>query len=156
MIRYTEGDLLRAPEQAITNAVNTVGVMGKGLALQFKQQFQENFRAYAAACRAGEMVVGRVHLTRREAVPGPRWIINFPTKQDWRHPSRLEWVESGLHDLRRVLLAEGIRSVALPKLGCGLGGLDWDAVRPLIESILGDLEGVEVVVYEGEIGQKQG
>ncbi len=149
MIRYTEGDLLRAPEQAITNAVNTVGVMGKGLALQFKQQFPENFRAYAAACRAGEMVVGRVHLTRREAVTGPRWIINFPTKQDWRHPSRLEWVEAGLHDLHRVLLAEGIASIALPKLGCGLGGLDWDTVRPLIESILGDLEGVEVVVYAG-------
>jgi O-acetyl-ADP-ribose deacetylase (regulator of RNase III) len=149
MIRYTEGDLLRAPEQAITNAVNTVGVMGKGLALQFKQQFPESFRAYAAACRAGEMVVGRVHPTRCEAVTGPRWIINFPTKQDWRHPSRLEWVEAGLHDLRRVLLAEGIASIALPKLGCGLGGLDWYTVRPLIESILGDLEGVEVVVYAG-------
>lgn len=149
MIRYTEGDLLRAPEQAITNAVNTVGVMGKGLALQFKQQFPENFRAYATACKTGEVKVGRMFVTRRETPEGPRWIINFPTKQDWRHPSRLEWVESGLHDLRRVLLAEGIRSVALPKLGCGLGGLDWETVRPLIESILGDLEDVEVVVYAG-------
>lgn len=149
MIRYTQGDLLHAPEQAITNAVNTVGVMGKGLALQFKQRFPENFRAYAAACQMGEVKVGQMFVTRREPPEGPRWIINFPTKQDWRHPSRLEWVESGLHDLRRVLLAEGIRSVALPKLGCGLGGLDWNKVRPLIDTILGDLEDVEVVVYDG-------
>jgi O-acetyl-ADP-ribose deacetylase (regulator of RNase III) len=89
-------------------------------------------------------------VTQNEELEGPRWIINFPTKQDWRHPSKLEWVAAGLQDLRRVLLAEGIASVALPKLGCGLGGLDWNTVRPLIEQALGDLEGVDVVVYEGK------
>jgi O-acetyl-ADP-ribose deacetylase (regulator of RNase III) len=150
MIRYTQGDLLHAPDQAITNAVNTVGVMGKGLALQFKQRFPDNFRAYAAACKAGGVTVGRMFVTQNEELEGPRWIINFPTKQDWRHPSKLEWVAAGLQDLRRVLLAEGIASVALPKLGCGLGGLDWNTVRPLIEQALGDLEGVDVVVYEGK------
>lgn len=97
--------------------------MAKGLALQFKQRFPENFRAYAAACQTGEVKVGRMFVTRRETPEGPRWIINFPTKQDWRHPSRLEWVESGLHDLRRVLLAESIRSVAPPNSAAA--SADW-------------------------------
>lgn len=149
MIHFQKGNLLEAPADALVNTVNTVGVMGKGLALQFKQRFPDNFRAYAAACKAGEVTVGRMFVTQNEELEGPRWIINFPTKQYWRHPSKLEWVAAGLQDLRRVLLTESIASVALPKLGCGLGGLDWKTVRPLIEQALGDLEGVEVVVYEG-------
>lgn len=149
MIRFTNGDLLQAPEEAIVNAVNTVGVMGKGLALQFKQRFPENFRAYAAACKAGDVRVGSMFVTRRDAPGERRWIINFPTKQRWQNSSKLEWIESGLIDLRRVLAEEDIRSVAIPRLGCGLGGLDWSTVRPLLVSELGELPNVDAVVYEG-------
>ena len=151
MIHYTQGNLLDAEVEALVNTVNTVGIMGKGIALMFKEAFPENFRLYAAACKEGEVQVGRMFVTERPLLTGsgggPRWIINFPTKRHWRDRTRLEWVEAGLADLTRVLQEKAIRSVALPPLGCGNGGLEWSAVRPLIEQALAGLP-VEVLVYE--------
>jgi O-acetyl-ADP-ribose deacetylase (regulator of RNase III) len=148
MIRFTQGNLLEAPVEAVVNTVNTVGVMGKGIALMFKERFPENNKAYEAACRAGEVRVGSMFVTPGVELGGPRWIINFPTKENWRNPTKLEWVESGLSALKEEILKKGIRSLAIPPLGCGNGGLEWSVVRPMIEQALGDLEGVEVVVYE--------
>ena len=148
MITYRTGNLLEAHVDALVNTVNEVGVMGKGVALQFKEGFPDAARAYIEAAKRGEVRVGRVLVTASDALSGPRWVIHFPTKRHWRHPSRLEWVRDGLADLRRVISDLGIRSIALPPLGCGNGGLDWSDVRRLIEEALGDLEGVAVVVYE--------
>ena len=147
MISYCQGDLLEADVDALVNAVNTVGVMGKGIALAFKNRFPANTQAYAAACQRGEVVTGRMFVTETPALLGPRWIVNFPTKQHWRDPSRLEWVQTGLQDLRCFLLAQSVQSVALPALGAGLGGLGWSAVRAEIETALADLD-VDIRVYE--------
>lgn len=148
MMRFTQGNLLDARVDALVNTVNTVGVMGKGIALMFKERFPENFSAYAAACQAAEVEVGRMFVQAGAELAGPKWIINFPTKQHWRQPTRVEWIDSGLADLKSVIRAKGIRSIALPPLGCGNGGLEWSEVRPRIEAALGDLADVEVVVYE--------
>lgn len=147
MITFTQGNLLEARAEALVNTVNTVGVMGKGIALMFKERFAENFRLYAAACKAKDVRTGKMFITEVHELDGPRWIVNFPTKQHWRDPSRLEWVQSGLQDLRRFLLAEDVQSVALPALGAGLGGLSWPAVRAEIEAALADLP-VDVRVYQ--------
>lgn len=148
MIRFTQGNLLEAPVEALVNAVNTVGVMGKGIALMFKERFPENFAAYQVACNAGKVEVGKMFVTEVEELDGLRWIINFPTKKHWRNPTKLEWIETGLESLREEIRSLGIRSLALPPLGCGNGGLEWPLVRPLIETALADLDEVEVVVYE--------
>ncbi|WP_236630110.1 type II toxin-antitoxin system antitoxin DNA ADP-ribosyl glycohydrolase DarG [Thermus thermamylovorans] len=142
-----QGDLLKADVEALVNTVNTVGVMGKGVALQFKRAFPENYRAYAAACRRGEVQIGRVFVHDRGPLFRPRYILNFPTKRHWRQPSRLEYVEAGLRDLVRVVRELGIRSLALPPLGAGSGGLPWPAVRERIQAALEGLEGVEVLVF---------
>jgi len=147
VITYCQGDLLDADVDALVNAVNTVGVMGKGIALAFKQRFPANFQAYTAACQRGEVQTGRMFVTETQALLGPRWIVNFPTKQHWRDPSRLAWVQGGLQDLRRFLLEASASSVALPALGAGLGGLGWPAVRDEIEAALSDLV-VDIRVYE--------
>jgi O-acetyl-ADP-ribose deacetylase (regulator of RNase III) len=161
MIRFTQGNLLEAPVEAVVNTVNTVGVMGKGIALMFKERFPENCAAYEAACKAGELEVGRMFVTPGAELTGPRWIINFPTKKHWRHPTKMEWIHSGLVALKQEIRDRRIRSIAIPPLGCGNGGLDWSVVRPLIESALGELAGVEVVVYEPttkyqNVAKKQG
>lgn len=148
MIEYTRGNLIEADVEALVNTVNTVGVMGKGIALMFKEAFPDNFAAYEAACKRQEVVTGRMFVTEREALLGPRWIINFPTKQHWRARTRMAWIESGLEDLKRVIGDQGIGSVALPPLGCGNGGLDWEDVRPRIEAALGGLQNVRVLVFE--------
>lgn len=148
MIRFTQGNLLEADAEAVVNTVNTVGVMGKGIALMFKERFPDNFRAYEAAAKRGEVQTGRMFVTESMELTGPRWIINFPTKKHWRHPSRLEWIEEGLQDLRAVITEKGIRSIAIPPLGSGNGGLDWVTVRPLIVAVLGSLKAVDVVIYE--------
>lgn len=147
-MRFTQGNLLDAEVEAVVNTVNTVGVMGKGIALMFREKFPENFELYEKACRAGEVRVGRMFVTPGVVLGGPRWIINFPTKKHWRQPTKIEWVREGLEALREVIHEKGIRSIALPPLGCGNGGLDWADVRPLVEAALGDLRDVEVVVYE--------
>lgn len=148
MITYTTGNLLEARADALVNTVNEVGVMGKGVALQFKEAFPDAAQAYMDAAKRGEVRVGSVLVTQGHTLSGPRWIIHFPTKRHWRHPSKLEWIRDGLADLQRVISELGIKSIALPPLGCGNGGLEWAAVRPLIEDALGAIEGVEVVVYE--------
>lgn len=150
MITYCQGNLLDADVDALVNAVNTVGVMGKGIALAFKQRFPANYQAYAAACQRGDVQTGRMFITETQALLGPRWIVNFPTKQHWRDPSRLEWVRSGLQDLRRFLLDADVQSVALPALGAGLGGLSWPVVRAEIDLALGDLN-TTVLAYEPHI-----
>ncbi len=146
-ITYVHGDLLQADVDALVNAVNCVGVMGKGIALVFKNRFPANYRAYASACQQDQVRTGTMFVTRQDVLIGPRWIVNFPTKRDWRDPSQLAWIVSGLQDLRRFLLEEQVASVAIPALGAGNGGLDWPAVRAEIEVALGDLD-VDVRVFE--------
>ena len=148
MIRFTQGNLLEARVEALVNTVNTVGVMGKGIALMFKERFPENFSAYAVACKTGDVRVGWMFVQAGVELDGPRWIINFPTKKHWRQPTQIEWIDAGLVDLKNVIQAKGIRSIALPALGCGNGGLEWNDVRPKIEATLGGLENVDVVVFE--------
>ena len=147
MITFGQGNLLEARAEALVNTVNTVGVMGKGIALMFKERFAENFRLYSAACKASQIRTGKVFVTEVHELDGPRWIINFPTKQHWRAPSRMEWIVEGLQDLRRVLLANEVKSVAIPPLGSGNGGLEWADVRTQIEAALGDLD-VDILVFE--------
>jgi O-acetyl-ADP-ribose deacetylase (regulator of RNase III) len=122
--------------------------MGKGIALQFKRAFPEMFRAYAVACEAGDVKVGRMHVWPTNALTGPRFIINFPTKQHWRSPSEIQWIDDGLTDLVRTIGELGIKSIAVPPLGAGQGGLDWQAVRPRIEAALSDVPDVSVLLYE--------
>jgi len=148
MIRFTTGNLLAADAEALVNTVNTVGVMGKGIALMFKEAFPANYEAYEAACQADEVTVGQMFVTERRELMGPKWIINFPTKKHWRQPSKLSWIDEGLDDLVDVVRRLNIKSVALPPLGSGNGGLDWPAVRSRIEAKLGALTDVDVIVYE--------
>lgn len=148
MIKLVTGDLLAADVEALVNAVNTVGVMGKGLALQFKKAFPANFKAYAAACKRGDVEIGKMFVFDAGSAATPRFIINFPTKKHWRAPSTLAYVEQGLDDLVDVVRERKIRSVAIPPLGCGLGGLDWQAVRPRIQKKLIVLADVDVLLFE--------
>lgn len=148
MIKITSGNLLEAGTEAVVNTVNTVGVMGKGIALMFKERFAGNYRVYRQSCRDHQLHTGKMLVVPTNELEGPRWVINFPTKQDWRQPSRLEWIKDGLQDLVRVLREQGIRSVALPPLGCGNGGLDWKRVRPLIEEAASLLPETEFIVFE--------
>jgi len=148
MIRYIQGNLLDASAEALVNTVNEVGVMGKGVALMFKEAFPENTRVYEEACRREEVRVGHMLVTENHALTGPRWIINFPTKKHWRSPSQLEWVREGLKDLVRIIREKQIRSIALPPLGCGNGGLQWNHVRREIDAALSGLPNLEVIVFE--------
>lgn len=147
MLNFTSGDLLRDRSDALVNTVNCVGVMGRGVALQFKKAFPENFKLYKEACDRGEVMPGRMFVTERNTLGGPRFIINFPTKRHWRGNSRIEDIEAGLHDLREVVHRLNLKSLAMPPLGSGLGGLRWQDVRTLIEERLADLD-VEINVYE--------
>lgn len=148
MIELTKGNLLEAPAEALVNTVNTAGIMGKGIALQFKQAYPQMFRAYERACKAGEVKLGKVQVFDLGGlVGGPRWIINFPTKGHWRAGSRMGDIEAGLHDLIAAIKRLQIRSIAVPPLGCGNGGLDWNEVRPRIEAAFADLPGVRVLVF---------
>jgi O-acetyl-ADP-ribose deacetylase (regulator of RNase III) len=147
MITFTQGNLLEARAEALVNTVNTVGVMGKGIALMFKERFAENFRLYAAACKARQVQTGRMFVTEVHELDGPRWIVNFPTKQHWRAPSQMAWVTEGLQDLRRFLVEQQVTSIAIPPLGAGNGGLEWSEVREQIEATLGDLD-TEILVFE--------
>ena len=148
MITYTKGNMLAATAQALVNTVNTEGVMGKGIALHFKERFPENYAAYRAACKNGNVRVGAMFVTEVTDLSGPKWIINFPTKSSWRKPSELSYIRDGLTALVQVIEQLNIRSIALPPLGCGNGGLDWQTVKPVIEYAFADLSGVDVLVYE--------
>lgn len=147
MIRFVRGNLLATETEAVVNTVNTVGVMGKGIALQFKERFPENFKAYEAACEAGEVVIGRMFVTTNPALSNPKWIVNFPTKKHWRYPTKIEWVVEGLKDLRRFIEQEGVRSISIPPLGCGNGGLAWNRVKHEIEVALSEID-VDIAVFE--------
>ena len=147
-LHYTQGNLLEARVDALVNTVNTEGVMGKGIALQFKEAFPANFDAYQRACKDGLVQVGHMFVTRNEELVGPTWIINFPTKGPWRQPSKLEYIKSGLVDLVCVLREKGIHSVALPPLGCGHGGLSWSDVKREIEIATSNLSDIEIVIFE--------
>jgi len=147
MLTFTKGNLLEARTEALVNTVNTVGVMGKGIALMFKERFPDNFRLYSAACKAGEVQTGQMYVTTVSELDGPRWIVNFPTKRHWKGKSRMEWIVDGLHDLRRFLVESKAKSVAMPPLGSGNGGLEWNDVRAQIEMALGGLD-TKIIVFE--------
>ena len=148
MIIQGKGSILDADVEAVVNTVNEVGIMGKGLALAFKNLYPDNFIAYEAACKRGEVKVGRMFITERMDMFGPKWLVNFPTKRDWRNGSRIEWIRSGLTDLREVISSRGIRSIAIPPLGCGNGGLDWRVVRRIIVEALDGLPGCTVSLFD--------
>lgn len=147
-MRYLKGNLLNAQADALVNTVNTVGVMGKGIALQFKDAFPENFKIYAAACKRKEFQVGELLVVKEHTLEGEKIIINFPTKTEWYLKSKYEYIEAGLRRLADVIQEYKIRSIAIPPLGCGNGGLKWEQVRPMINKYLGHLSEVDIQVYE--------
>lgn len=149
MLRFLrEGNLLDQKVDALVNTVNCVGVMGRGVALQFKQRFPENFKRYASACKRGEVVPGRMFIVANDNLFGTKWIVNFPTKLDWRFRSSYKYIESGLDALVGDIRRLGIMSIGMPPLGCGLGGLDWRKVKGIIEAKMKELDDVEVLVFE--------
>lgn len=148
MIEVMQGDLLQAKVVALVNTVNTAGVMGKGVALQFKHAYPENYKAYVQACKREEIQVGQVFIVDLALLSTPRYIINFPTKKHWRNPAKLEYIKEGLVDLRQKVQELNIESLALPALGAGNGGLDWVEVRPLIIEAFVALPEIRVLLYE--------
>ncbi|WP_394771898.1 macro domain-containing protein [Mucilaginibacter sp.] len=148
MLRFTTGNILDSSAEALVNTVNTVGVMGKGIALQFKQAFPYNYNIYRQTCLHGQSKTGQVLAVKdSELLFGERLIINFPTKQHWKLPSQYDFVESGLIALVSYLRHNPVKSIAMPALGCGNGGLDWNKVKPLIERYLSNMD-ISIWVYE--------
>ena len=141
-IEYKTGDIFTSECCALVNPVNTVGIMGKGLAKQFKEKYPHNFNVYSLVCRASEIQMGEMFV-----VCDMKTIINFPTKDHWRNGAKIDWIKEGLKDLKYTIKSLNIPSVALPKIGCGLGGLDWRDVKPLIEAELGEID-CKIEVYE--------
>jgi O-acetyl-ADP-ribose deacetylase (regulator of RNase III) len=147
-VTIKSGDLLKDNSEAIVNTVNCVGVMGKGIALQFKQRWPQNFKAYAAACERKEVRPGKMFVYSLGEWAQPRFIINFPTKVHWRGDSKIEYIEEGLRDLVSQIERLGIKSIALPPLGCGNGGLDWDAVKGLVLDVFKEHPQIQVDLFE--------
>jgi|AntRauTorckE5430_2_1112549.scaffolds.fasta_scaffold00907_6 O-acetyl-ADP-ribose deacetylase (regulator of RNase III) len=147
MVTVLKGNLLESEAEGLVNTVNTVGVMGKGIALQFKKQYPENYKVYNKACKGETFTVGQVLSVWDQNVMGKKCILNFPTKRHWRSPSKYEYIASGLPALRAEIIEQKLKSVAIPPLGCGNGGLEWSKVRPMIEEALMGLE-VAVFLYE--------
>ena len=145
MIKYLEGDIFTSPAQVIVNTVNTVGVMGKGIALSFKKAYPEMYKAYRNACEDNTFQMGKLMLWREI----DHWILLFPTKENWRNPSKLEYIEQGLKKFVETYFEMGITSIAFPRLGCGNGGLDWNDVKALMEKYLKPLP-IDVYIYIGE------
>ncbi len=150
MIELSSGNLLEAEADALVNTVNCVGVMGKGIALQFRQAFPENYRLYAQACRRGEVQPGRMFVVPTGSLVSPKYIINFPTKRHWKGKARLDYIRTGLKALVAEVRRLGIRSIAIPPLGCGSGVLDWAQVRPLIEAAFAEVPDVHVFLFPPE------
>lgn len=144
MIEYIEGNIFNSPAQVIVNTVNTVGVMGKGLALSFKKRYPQMFEAYKRACDKHQLTIGKLMLFYAP----DHWILMFPTKENWRNPSKLEYLEAGLHKFVNTYAEKGITSIAFPKLGCGNGELFWSDVKPVMEKYLKQLP-ITVYVYVG-------
>lgn len=148
MIQYRTGNLLESEAEALVNTVNTVGVMGKGIALQFKNMFPNNFKLYANACKNQELKIGKLLVTEDESLlSGKKIIVNFPTKTNWRLPSEYQYIESGLTELVKVIQERKIKSIAIPPLGAGNGGLNWNKVKQILEKHLSDLD-CEIFIYE--------
>jgi O-acetyl-ADP-ribose deacetylase (regulator of RNase III) len=148
MIELAHGDILLADAEALVNTVNCVGVMGRGIALQFRKAYPENFKLYEAACEREEVRPGQMLVFETGLLTGPKYIINFPTKRHWKGKSRMEDIDAGLPALVHEIKKRGIRSMAVPPLGCGLGGLDWNKVRPKIMCAFEELPEVKVVLFE--------
>ncbi len=151
MIQFKRGDLLAEDAEALVNTVNCVGVMGKGIALEFKNAYPMYFQDYLTACKARQIKLGHMHVYETRATINPRYIVNFPTKRDWREPSKIEEIDAGLSDLVRVIAKKRIQSIAMPALGCGLGGLNWIEVRSLIEDAFIACADVSILVFEPQI-----
>ena len=147
-IHYKKGNIFNEDVDALVNTVNCVGVMGRGLALQFKKKFPANFKAYALACRHGEVRPGYMFTYRTGSLVNPRYIVNFPTKRHWRNKSNIKDINDGLKDLVRTIRKHNIRSIAVPPLGSGLGGLAWAEVRPRIVNALRNINDLEVAIME--------
>ena len=148
MLKFVTGNIFDSDVEAVVNTVNCVGVMGRGIALQFKQHYPENYTAYELACKRNEVVPGKMFVYELNQLMNPKYIINFPTKRHWRGASRIEDIEAGLADLAVVISERQISTIALPPLGAGLGGLDWSTVRKMIVTELSRLSNVDIVVYE--------
>lgn len=148
MITYKKGDLLADSAEALVNAVNTVGVMGAGIARQFKKQFPSMFVEYEKACKAGEVTLGKMHVVKLDVDAGHKYIVNFPTLAHWSDQAELEHIEVGLADLVRIVQEKEIKSIAIPPLGCGIGGLVWEDVRQLVEEAFREVTNVRVHLYE--------
>ena len=148
MIHYIQGNLFDSEAEVLVNTVNTVGVMGKGIALMFKELYPQNMLEYARACKSKEVKIGKMFITETHALLNPRWVVNFPTKQHWRNPSKMEWITSGLEDLKHFIKEKNISSIAIPPLGAGNGKLAWDAVKFEIEKSLSDLTNVDIFIFE--------
>jgi O-acetyl-ADP-ribose deacetylase (regulator of RNase III) len=148
MIEYKNGDLLNEEAEALVNTVNCVGIMGRGIALQFKKAFPENFKAYKQACKKNEVQPGKMFVFETKQLTNPHYIINFPTKRHWRDKSDIGDIDAGLKALVDTIQQYNICSIAIPPLGSGLGGLNWAMVKPRIESILKSLPDVQVIIYE--------
>lgn len=140
MITEVTGNLLNDNAQALVNTVNTIGVMGKGIALQFREAFPQNYKLYRQACKDGEVKIGQMFITCESTLLGEKIIVNFPTKQHWRKPSEYSFIESGLSALKKEIINRGIKSIAIPPLGTNNGGLDWNIVHDMIQRILGDVD----------------
>jgi len=148
MIHYKTGNLLESEADALVNTVNTVGVMGKGIALQFKNMFPNNFKEYVVACKKNEVKIGHLLVTEEQALlSGKKIIINFPTKTNWRLPSEYQYIEAGLTELIKVIKERNIKSIAVPPLGSGNGGLDWNKVKHILEKYLANVD-CEIQIYE--------
>lgn len=148
MIHYVKGNLLESNAEALVNTVNTVGVMGKGIALQFREKFPENYRVYRTVCRKGELHVGEMLVVEEsDLMSGRKLIVNFPTKTHWKLPSEYSYIEQGLVALRKEIIQRHIRSIAIPPLGSHNGGLDWLRVKGMIEVSLADLD-CDIQLYE--------
>jgi len=147
MLNYIRGNIFESDAHALINTVNTVGIMGKGLALQFKNLFPENFKKYQQACKNGKIDIGKMFITKENTIYGEKIIINFPTKKDWREPSKYEYIEKGLVSLVDVIKKFKIKSIAIPLLGCGNGGLKWERVKRMIEKKMSNLD-IDVYIYE--------
>ncbi|RAV28064.1 type II toxin-antitoxin system antitoxin DNA ADP-ribosyl glycohydrolase DarG [Sinomicrobium soli] len=148
MIKYTTGNIFESSAQALVNTVNTVGIMGKGIALQFKKAYPNNFKAYVEACKNGEIKVGKLFVTQDSNLDtGEKIIVNFPTKKHWRKPSEYVYIEEGLDDLIRIIRTQQIKSIAIPPLGAGNGGLEWEKVKKIIETKLQNFN-IDIFVYE--------
>lgn len=147
MIKYTKGNLLDTNAEALVNTVNTVGVMGKGIALQFKIRFPNNYKIYRDACKDKTFKTGQVLVVQEGDLLNQKYIINFPTKAHWKSDSTYEYIVSGLKALKQAIKEYGIKSIAIPPLGCGNGGLDWNKVKVLIENELSGVD-IEILIYE--------